>query len=52
MSRYNYYGMGPIESAHLHQSRDVAEMWKILHNYIDYPAGERLKSVKAALSPF
>jgi hypothetical protein len=44
--------MEPIDSAHLHKLRDVAETRKILHNYIDYAMGERLKSIKAALSPF
>jgi hypothetical protein len=44
--------MEVIDSAHLHKLRDVAETRNILHNYIDYAMGERLKSIKAALSPF
>jgi hypothetical protein len=47
-----YYRMEPIDSAHLHKLRDVAETRKILHNYIDYAMGERLTSVKTALSLF
>jgi hypothetical protein len=47
-----YYRMEPIDLAHLHKLRDVAETRKILHNYIDYAMGERLTSIKAALSPF
>ncbi|KAF2023766.1 hypothetical protein EK21DRAFT_118456 [Setomelanomma holmii] len=47
-----YYRMEPIESAHLHKLRDVAATRKVLHNYIDYTIGERLKSIKAALCPF
>jgi hypothetical protein len=44
--------MEPIDSAHLRRLKEVAETPKILHNYIDYAIGERLKSIKAALSPF
>lgn len=47
-----YYRMEAIDSAHLHKLRDVAVTRNILHNYIDYAMGERLKSIKAALSPF
>jgi hypothetical protein len=47
-----YYRMEPIESAHLRTLRDVSKTWKILRNYIGYTLGERLKSIKAALSPF
>jgi hypothetical protein len=41
-----------IESAHLHKLKDVAETREILHNYIDYAMGERLKTIKGALHPF
>jgi hypothetical protein len=47
-----YYRMEPIESAHLRKLKDVAETRKILHNYIDYEMGERLKSINAALPSF
>jgi hypothetical protein len=47
-----YYRMEPIDSAHLHKFKDVAETRKILHNYMDYAMGEHLKSIKAALPSF
>jgi hypothetical protein len=44
-----YYRMEPMESAQL---KDVMATRKILHSYIDYAMGERLKFIKATLPPF
>ncbi|KAF1937774.1 hypothetical protein EJ02DRAFT_47020 [Clathrospora elynae] len=47
-----YFRMEEIETARMNKLDDVREVRKILHNYLDFSLGERLRSIKEALYAF
>ncbi|KAF1940394.1 hypothetical protein EJ02DRAFT_423949 [Clathrospora elynae] len=44
--------MEEVETARMNKLDDVREVRKILHNYLDFSLGERLRSIKEALHAF
>ncbi|KAF1935491.1 hypothetical protein EJ02DRAFT_428390 [Clathrospora elynae] len=47
-----YFRMEEVETARMNKLDDVREVRKILHNYLDFSLGERLRSIKEALHAF
>jgi hypothetical protein len=47
-----YFRMEPVEAARMIKLEDLKQLRTVLHNYIDFAIGERLRSIKAALPAF
>ncbi|KAJ4286548.1 hypothetical protein N0V90_013248 [Kalmusia sp. IMI 367209] len=47
-----YFRMEVVDMARMRKLDDLLEVRKILHNYVDYALGERLRSIKGALPAF
>jgi hypothetical protein len=47
-----YFRMEQVERARMIKLEDLRQLRTILHNYVDFAMGERLRSIKAALPAF
>jgi hypothetical protein len=47
-----YYRMEEVETARMGKLNDLLDMRRMLHNYLDFTFGERLRSIKYALPAF
>ncbi|KAF2811521.1 uncharacterized protein BDZ99DRAFT_385092 [Mytilinidion resinicola] len=47
-----YFRMEEVEMARMGKLDDLLDVWRTLHNYLDFALGERLRSIKEALSAF
>lgn len=47
-----YYRMEEVETARMSKLDDLLALRRMLHNYLDFALGERLRSIKQALPAF
>ena len=47
-----YWRMEEVDTARMSKLDDLVHMRNMLHNYLDYALGERLRSIKEALPAF